>query len=703
MNKRKGKMKHLMVWSVVAGALAAVWRADAAVEPWTVSSDVREHVEQYSPPILANGDIGMLIDYRNCQFQDTMGLELLRSVAGEYFPTTCRQGRRTIGDKLLTLGRVEEEVTVGGVAAKPVRWRQRLDVFKGESEVENEYAGGGRVDSTAFVVQGLPVFAVEKRFSGGIERYAFKWAFKRPGLSGKHPLGAPFEIRPGEISWRVDRPEKKVSGGLTGRPVVKDMSVSGRIALRCSDPAAKFACDGDTIRATLERPSGSVSFLVTFFDSLDDEVTRTCVVPAYAALKASHEKAWSAFWGDSRIDIPDKRLERTYYTALYNLKCWSTKWTVPIGILPSHWEGKFFGFGFNAAAFAGAGKFEEAKKIGRFWASILHVAKARCGSAAPGRDVDSGIRYVWQALEDGREGASLGRWLDHYVHMGTIPLDCWSAYAYTRDLDFLKTVYPVIRGCAQYFQSWLVQETRDGRTILGPVCDLERLPCPARNAFLTTCGAIFDFEKAAEAAEILGVDGDKTAEWRRLAEELRRDLPRNGERYLAFEKYEGGSVGTLAGLFPYGVVPRTDELQRKTVDWFDRNGIRVGNMYNVGTRICTWYAAWLADDYARLCDGEGAYRNVALACGSVGFFNEIYEINEPAYKSVPWCQAPQATMIQTVHDMLVQEIDGKVVVAPAVPKAWKDYSFRLHAPGGVVVDAKCVDGMLDYKTERNGK
>ena len=686
-------MKKLICLSV---AIAAACRAGAETEPWTVSSDVREHVEQYSPPILANGDIGMMIDYRNCQFQDTKGLEILRSVCGEYFPATCREGRRVIGDKLLTLGRVEEAVTVGGTVSKPVRWRQRLDIFTGESEVENEYVGGGRVDSTAFVAQGWPVFAVEKRFSGNIDRYAFLWAFKRPGLSGKPPIGAPFEIRPGEISWRVDRPEKKVAGGLAGVPVMKDMSVTGRIVLRCSDPSARVTCDGDTIRATIERPRGAVSFVVSFFDSLDDEATRTAEPPDYAALKTAHERAWAAYWSTSRIDIPDKRLERTYYTALYNLKCWSTRWTVPIGILPTHWEGKFFGFGFNAAAFAGAGKLEEAKKIGRFWASLLPVAKARCGSAAPGRDVDSGIRYAWQVLEDGREGGSSGRWLDHYVHLGTIPADCWNAYAYTQDRAFLQEVYPVIRGCAQYFQSWLVQETRDGRTILGPVCDLERLPCPARNAFLTTCGAIYDFEKAAEAAEILGVDAEKTAEWRRLAAELRRDLPRNDERYLAFEKYEEGSVGTLAGLFPYGVVPRTDALQRKTVDWFDRHGIRVGNMYNVGTRICTWYAAWLADDFARLGDGEGAYRNLALACGSVGFFNEIYEINEPAYKSVPWCQAPQATMIQALHDMLVQQVDGRLVVAPAVPKAWKDYSFRLRAPGGSVVDAKCVDGELKY-------
>lgn len=95
-------------------------------------------------------------------------------------------------------------------------------------------------------------------------------------------------------------------------------------------------------------------------------------------------------------------------------------------------------------------------------------------------------------------------------------------------------------------------------------------------------------------------------------------------------------------------------------------------------------------------DGEGAYRNLVLANGSVGFFNEIYEINEPVYKSVPWCQAPQATLIQCVHDMLVQEVDGEIRVAPAVPASWTDYSFRLRAPGNRIVEARCEKGRLTY-------
>ena len=697
MNKGKGKMKHLLFWSVVAGALAAVWRAGAAAEPWTVSSDVREHVERYSPPILANGDIGMLVDYRNCQFQDEPSYRTIHAIGVPYFPATCRQGRRTAGKKLVTFGRIEEEVWIGGKCLKPSTWTQRLDIRKAESVCRNGYDGGARVDSVAFVAQTKPVIAVRKSFDGAVDRYVFKWAFKRSGLSGRRPSETTFEIKPGEIAFHVDRGEKKVGNGYV------DQSIDGTVSLRCDAPAAKASVEGgDTLVLTLERPQGEVAFFVVFADSMDKKPIAATAVAAegWDALRAEHERAWADFWGDTYVSLPEKDLERTYYTALYNLKCWSTQWTVPIGILPTHWHGAFFGFGFNGAAFAAAGHQAEAEKIARFWRSIYKVAKWRAGSDKPGRDVDSGIRYTWETAEDGSELCSGGRFLDHHFHQATIPLDCWNAYLYNGDTNFLREVsYPVIKGCAQYFQSWLVQETKDGRTIIGPVCDLERLPCPSRNAFLTTCGAISDFELAAKAADILGVDGEKAVEWRRLAAALRRDLPKKDGRYQPFEGCEQISVGTLGGLFPYGVVPVDDPYQLAAVEFFDKNGIIMGNMYSVGTRICTWYAAWTANAFARLGRGDDAARNLRLANQSVGFFNEIFEINEPAYRSCPWCQAPQATFIQTVHEMLLKSNGDRIVVAPAVPKAWKDYSFRLHAPGGVVVDARCVDGKLNYKTE----
>ena len=707
------KPKTLMTACILAATLASAWAASSGGEPWTVSSDSAENVAHYSPPVLANGDIGMLVDYRNCQFQDIPSLKSIHSAWDEYRPETCRQGRRSSLTRLATFGHAEETVSAGGdSSAAPVSWSQRLDVFKAESVCRNGYANGAEIDSTAFVAAGKPVFAVRKSFAGNVESYTFRWLFRAYG--GGRPDGMEFSIRPGTIEWLC--PGAAIKPGETAKNSpewVNEKSsarpLSGKIELRCSSPTARLRVeDGDTLCATVEKPVGDIDFFVVFSDTMDDvPLSGDAVASAgWDGLKASHEAEWAKFWSSSGVSIPDAALLRTYQTSLYNLKCWSTKWAVPVGMLPSHWNGHYFGFSFNAAAFAAAGHFEEAKRIGRFWKKVLPLAKQRAGSheRADGlTNHEAGARFAWESIEDGREAAPTGRWMDHFMNLGTIAAECWNAWLYTGDRDFLAETYPVMRDCAHYFRTWLVQELADGRTVIGPVCDLERLPCPVRNAFLTTCAAIYAMERAADAATVLGVDAGYVPAWRKTAAALRRDLPRGEGRYLAYERGKEISVGTLGGLFPYNVLSRDDDAQLAAVDYFDRNGIRVGNMYNVGTRICTWYAAWLAAAYARLLDGEGAYRNIALASASVGFFNEIFEINEPTYRSCPWSQGAPATFAQAFHDMLIQSEGDVVRIAPAVPAAWRDFSFTLRAHDDIEVSAKFAKGRLDTLRVRAGE
>ena len=43
--------------------------------------------------------------------------------------------------------------------------------------------------------------------------------------------------------------------------------------------------------------------------------------------------------------------------------------------------------------------------------------------------------------------------------------------------------------------------------------------------------------------------------------------------------------------------------------------------------------------------------------------------------------------------MLAQEVDGTVQILPAGPKAW-NVEFKLHAPGGFIVEAQFVKGSV---------
>ena len=52
-----------------------------------------------------------------------------------------------------------------------------------------------------------------------------------------------------------------------------------------------------------------------------------------------------------------------------------------------------------------------------------------------------------------------GAWLCHNI---------WDHYCYTKDLDFLKAYYPVMKGAASFFVDFMEKDPRSGRLISTP-------------------------------------------------------------------------------------------------------------------------------------------------------------------------------------------------------------------------------------------
>ena len=56
---------------------------------------------------------------------------------------------------------------------------------------------------------------------------------------------------------------------------------------------------------------------------------------------------------------------------------------------------------------------------------------------------------------------------------------------------------------------------------------------------------------------------------------------------------------------------------------------------------------------------------------------------------------PQNILRQTLHSMLLQHNrKGQILLFPTWPSGW-DVSFKLHAPRGTVVVARCVNGSVE--------
>ncbi len=666
---------------------------------------------QYSPPILGNGDIGLMLDYRNCQFQDVSSYKNIKCVSVKYRPSIYRAGRRTDDTRLVNFGRVEEKVdTQSSADAKPDYWKQSLDVFGAVSKVQNKY-GESQISSEAFVHSKMPIFAISKSFSGEkLKSYTFEYIFSKIETDNEDPLHTRLTEIENGFAFKVEKSEVGASYSKGGK------SILGEVVVVCDFPNVKVSRDSNKISFTIDNPEGDVHFFVLFADDFSEndfkkqmaEMKEKIAKESWSGILKSHKDGWADFWGERYIAIPDKSMEATYYTALYNLKCWSTNWSIPVGILPMHWEGKFFGYTFFNPALCASGHEREALKVAKFWRNTLNFARFRAGSQKK-KGIDVGARYSWLSLENGSEGTVFaGRWLDHMLQHCNIPLESYTYFRYTNDKKFLKnTSYPVLKNCAIFFEKQMVYKLADGRTIIGRSCDLERLPPALENPMLTTTGAMFVLNAAAEAADILGEDAELAKNWRELSSELGKHLPRDNEKYLPYPNAgDVRSVAAICGVFPYGSVSVNDKLQVAAIYDFKNNGGAYGNMYSLGSRVCSWYAAWLGGALARLGDGDNAYEAMYMSTKSVGKFYEIFEINEPTVMSVPWCSSPQGTFIQVLNEMLLQCEGDTIKIAPAVPEVWTKnfpYSFSLNAYDDIVVDVNFEKGKFSSIKLTGGK
>ena len=388
-------------------------------------------------------------------------------------------------------------------------------------------------------------------------------------------------------------------------------------------------------------------------------------------------------------------MEKAYNTAQYHLRANSTEWSFPVGIFNTHWAGKFFGWDemFCFQGLASSNHLAISKRVADFRYSGLKKALQRAGHY--GKPGVYGAHYPWEALEDGADGTPPGFWIDHVFQMSHIALSAWLQYLYTEDLSFLKmTGFPVIKECARFYMAFMIYKLPDGSMFLGKCTDLERLGPAKLNPFMTSCGAIYTLEAASKAATLLNEDKEESATWVEAATKLRQSLPNNGERYLPYPDCKEESVASLGGLFPYPIFGPENQLQRNAAYNFITKGRASGNMYPMGSSICAWYAGWMASALALLGDKVEPAKLMEEAVEGAGCFAEMFEINEPKVSMHPWFSTASGNVVYALNQMLVQSKDKQILIAPAVPDTWKDFSFKLACYGNLVTTVSVSKGRI---------